>query len=157
MMRRRLATLAAAAAIFAAALVAATTSPAAAAPCTIPSSPGATIYTVNAGATDQACFKVFKDYVDPASFWENSYLDETVDHGSDSGCVELHVRIVGWTSWRHVLTDCGSFYWGYVATYSFWQPIPDGVYAKIDAKVVFKTGSTTTATRTYYDVANIDF
>ena len=71
--------------------------------------------------------------------------------------MQLSVRIVGWTSWRYVGQDCNSADWVYSSGYSYWAPIPDGVYAKIDAKVVFKSGSTTTATRTYYDVASIAF
>ncbi len=91
--------------------------PAAASTCVIPgfgqAGSGAFSYPVhvNGVKVHDGCFRVFKQWANPTSFWLNFYVQETVEVGGDGDCLNIWYKIQGVTPiglYSHVIRDCGS-------------------------------------------------
>lgn len=106
--------------------------------CDIPYPWPGTRYNVPGSDNRQACFVAFKHiYANNSAYWFNFRLQETVDQGSDVGCVQLATSPSGWNQWTERISDCNSADFHYSAG-SFYVGGSPNIF-NMDIRIRFRT------------------
>lgn len=110
--------------------------------CDIPYPWPGTRYNVSGGGVQEGCFVAFKHiYSNNSAYWFNFRLQETVDHGSDVGCVQLATSPSGWNQWTERISDCNSANFHYSAGSFLVSGSPD--IFNMDIRIRFRSNGLT--------------
>ncbi len=90
------------------------------------------------GGTRQGCFVAFKHiYSNYSGYWFNFRLQETLDQGSDVGCMQLATSPAGWNQWTERISDCNSADFHYSAGSFYVKGSPNTWH--IDIRIRFRS------------------